>query len=138
MDALINEVSTWLGYEQYAEKLKALKPTFIEDTIKCYECNEPDDVGTLVHGDLWLNNVMFKYDENQCPIDALIVRFLEDGWSIVSKVNYCLFSLTFSSRATARRSSTSYTCFSHPQRMRSSRPNRMSCSSSTTMSLSRT
>jgi hypothetical protein len=72
--ALTNEVSSWPGYEYYAKKLEGLNTNFLASVSKCYDCDEDDDLGTLAHGDLWVNNVMFKYDENLQPVDVLIVK----------------------------------------------------------------
>jgi len=72
MDVLIEEVSTWDGYETYNEKLKKLKEFMYEKAFRCSD-NDPGDLKVLVHSDLWSNNLMFKYDKHKSPIDAIIV-----------------------------------------------------------------
>jgi hypothetical protein len=74
MDVLIEEVSTWDGYEIYSEKLKKLKNFMYEKAFRCSD-NDPSDLKVLIHGDLWVNNLMFKYDKHKSPVDAIIVSF---------------------------------------------------------------
>ncbi|XP_070507079.1 uncharacterized protein [Chironomus tepperi] len=72
MDVLIEEVSTWEGYEMYSEKLNKLKNFMYEKAFRCSD-NDPNDLKVLVHSDLWTNNLMFKYDKHKSPVDAIIV-----------------------------------------------------------------
>lgn len=75
MDALINEISKWPGYEYYVKKLINLRPNFIEKSTKVFD-REDGDLHVLVHGDLWVNNTMFKYNENNEPVDVILVSFI--------------------------------------------------------------
>lgn len=72
MDALINEVSTWEGFEAYVEKLRKLKGNMYEACFKAFD-NDPGDMKVLLHGDLWVNNMMFAYDQHGSLADAIIV-----------------------------------------------------------------
>ncbi|CAG9797850.1 unnamed protein product [Chironomus riparius] len=74
MEVLIEEVSTWEGYEMYSEKLKKLRNFMYEKAFRCSD-NDPGDLKVLVHSDLWSNNLMFKYDKHKSPIDAIILDF---------------------------------------------------------------
>lgn len=75
MDALIKEVSTWNGYEVYTKKLRKLKDNMYEASFKAYD-NDPGDMKVLLHGDLWVNNMMFSYDNHGSLNDAIIVSIM--------------------------------------------------------------
>lgn len=72
MDIFIEEISTWNGYEGYVKKLKNLKGFMYEKAFRCSD-NDPGDLKVLIHCDLWINNLMYKYDKNKSPVDAIIV-----------------------------------------------------------------
>lgn len=73
-DAMIEEVSTWEGHEHYAKKLVKVRESLIANAQKAFDCDE-GDFHVLTHGDLWTNNLMFKYDDAGCPTDAVLLDF---------------------------------------------------------------
>lgn len=73
-DAMIAEVSSWDGYEYYAKKLVNVRKNLIKNAQRAFDCDE-GDLHVLNHGDLWTNNLMFKYDESGKPIDAVLLDF---------------------------------------------------------------
>lgn len=79
LQSLANEVSNWNGYEQIANKLRNMESSLIENGRKVFDPTE-GYLNCLIHGDLWTNNVMFKYDENNKPENALLVDFQMCVW----------------------------------------------------------
>lgn len=71
-NSMIDEIQTWDGYEYYADKLNKIRPLFIEQAADIFEDTDTFPVA-LNHGDLWMNNIMFRYDETGLPIDAVMV-----------------------------------------------------------------
>ncbi|GAB0088776.1 hypothetical protein DMENIID0001_032400 [Sergentomyia squamirostris] len=73
LDAAINLVSTFSGYEYYVNKLTKFRELFIEKGIDMYEPDQ--DFNVLLHGDLWTMNMMFKYNHDGNPVDVLFVDY---------------------------------------------------------------
>lgn len=68
-----NLAKTWPGYEQIGEKLLRFYDNFNNNLVNS-AARRPTDITVLNHGDLWVNNFMFKYGQGQRPIDSLLVR----------------------------------------------------------------
>lgn len=64
------------GYERFSEKLMKIYENFVEIALKMVKPDPQNDIKVLNHGDLWVNNFLFKYNEqtNQ-PIDIVFVSF---------------------------------------------------------------
>ncbi|KAH8232365.1 hypothetical protein KR032_004872 [Drosophila birchii] len=64
----------------YGEKLFALAPHYMDIGKECFEPTA-GQVNVLAHGDVWTNNVMFKYDQQTGrPVDVLLIDFQYSFW----------------------------------------------------------
>ncbi|XP_065354504.1 uncharacterized protein LOC135948976 [Calliphora vicina] len=64
----------------YHDKLMKLKPYIVEYGTRAYNSNA-NNFFTLCHGDLWINNMMMQYDEENCLKDVLLIDFQLSNWS---------------------------------------------------------
>ncbi|EDV91302.1 uncharacterized protein LOC6568324 [Drosophila grimshawi] len=72
-------VSQLAGYEEYAEKLEALLPAYMELGKRVFDISPC--VNVLAHGDLWTNNILVKYSkETGQPEDVIIIDFQYAAW----------------------------------------------------------
>jgi hypothetical protein len=62
MEAVASEIEKWPGYEHYANKIRKIIPTGVDEIIKVVQPKK-DFMNVLNHGDCWVNNIMFHY----CP-----------------------------------------------------------------------
>lgn len=69
------------GYESIAKKMKVLEPTYIQRAWENFD-SKKGLLKVLNHGDLWRNNLFFKYesDESNIPNECLFVsiRYILD------------------------------------------------------------
>jgi aminoglycoside phosphotransferase (APT) family kinase protein len=66
-------VKTWPGYaERYAAKLEELAEAMMDRIIEVVK-RDDTALNVLIHGDLWVNNMLFRYSDGR-PQD---VRFLD-------------------------------------------------------------
>lgn len=67
------EIAKWKGCEKYGEKLMKMRENFVELIKRCFDML-PGDFCVLIHGDMWTNNLMFKFDENGTTEDVILVN----------------------------------------------------------------
>lgn len=64
LDALIETISSWPGFERFVGKLQHLRKNIVEKGCQMFDPH-PNHLNTLNHGDFWLNNVLIKYKNNE-------------------------------------------------------------------------
>jgi thiamine kinase-like enzyme len=74
LNNLASKLDTWPGYDHYANKIRKLVPTALDQMIKCTKPKE-DSLNVLNHGDCWTNNMMFHYCPKTGEVDD--VRFVD-------------------------------------------------------------
>ncbi|XP_061395286.1 uncharacterized protein LOC133330901 [Musca vetustissima] len=78
-EGLIDLAKTWDGYEEIVVKMEKYATNLMENLLKMQE-PLPGEFKVLNHGDLWVNNVMFKYDENSVPSDMVFLDYQMSIW----------------------------------------------------------
>ncbi|XP_034489565.1 uncharacterized protein LOC117793365 [Drosophila innubila] len=76
LNTLTNVVAKWPGYEQLTAKLHRHCDN-IKENLVMTGLPIPGEITVLNHGDLWVNNFMYKYHDEfpTKPIDAIFVDF---------------------------------------------------------------
>lgn len=69
-----NEVRKWEGFEKIADKLINVPDHVYENIYKSY-LPKANKFNTLIHGDMWSNNIMFQNDHCGKPTDLRFVSF---------------------------------------------------------------
>lgn len=77
-------VATWEGYEEIAAKLHKHCDNLTENLVETGQA-KVGEITVLNHGDLWVNNFMYKYNDEQPekPIDAIFVSW---GRKVINEI----------------------------------------------------
>lgn len=65
-------VKNWPGFENIAKKLSGIPQVAYEHAYKAYD-PQIDGFNVITHGDMFMNNLLFRYDQNGKPVD---IRFV--------------------------------------------------------------
>ena len=79
LDAIADLVSTWPGFEEITVKLRKLHSSLYENCRKAFDAKK-NQFNTLTHGDIWVNNVMFSYNERNEPEKVMLFDFQFCFW----------------------------------------------------------
>ncbi|XP_063696921.1 uncharacterized protein LOC134827942 isoform X1 [Culicoides brevitarsis] len=92
-DACVEELKTWPGYEKYVKKMEKLRETFMIKSREMFVKSKTLP-NVLAHGDLWVNNMMFKYNkETRRPEDLVLIDF-QVGYIGPPVIDLMYFTLT--------------------------------------------
>lgn len=78
-----NAARNWHGYEQIAEKIANIPGFAYDNAYKAYSPTE-GGFNTLIHGDMWMGNIMFCHDFNGKPTDVRFVSYSMNVLKILS------------------------------------------------------
>lgn len=81
LKVLTDLVATWgPEYMYYKDKLQRLQGAIMQKGLATFTPNK-EDFNCFLHGDIWTPNVMFTYDSNAKPLDAVIIDFQFSFWA---------------------------------------------------------
>ncbi|XP_011868375.1 PREDICTED: uncharacterized protein LOC105562270 [Vollenhovia emeryi] len=72
--SLGNEVAKWPGMQKYADKITKLTDHVYQVGVDATKYCQ-DEFSVINHGDYWVNNMLFKYDNSGKPIEHICVDF---------------------------------------------------------------
>lgn len=81
LDAIIELTNTWPDFEYYTAKLRRFRGNFIEKGSQAFDV-DPNHFNTLIHGDLWTNNILLKYNSATDQVEnAVFLDFQFSCWT---------------------------------------------------------
>ncbi|CAO1441467.1 unnamed protein product [Diamesa serratosioi] len=89
----LETVKTTPELQQYAEKLESFGSNIVEREKAVFSRNPGDKFQVLCHGDLWINNLFFKLNDDREAVDAMMVDYQECFWgSLGIDLNHFFYS----------------------------------------------
>lgn len=88
-DAAVEVISTWPDFVYYAEKLRRIRGVFMERGRLAFDPS-PKHFNTLIHGDMWTNNLMTRWltgnepngdDTVSAPDNVCLIDFQYSCWT---------------------------------------------------------
>ncbi|XP_055545744.1 uncharacterized protein LOC129730439 [Wyeomyia smithii] len=75
-DTLIGCAEKWSEFDRcILDKLKTMRPRYRERVVACLNQKFSDGFKVINHGDLWINNILFRYGLNGRPEEAIFVDY---------------------------------------------------------------
>lgn len=93
LGTIIKHVASWPFGKRYADKMRKWPTGAVFDAMTV--CFKQDETGFIVlnHGDMWINNSMYKYDEDGELEDCIFVDFQMSFWgSPIIDLQYFILS----------------------------------------------
>ncbi|XP_017033673.1 uncharacterized protein [Drosophila kikkawai] len=85
-------VSSWPGYERIAGKIGKYMQDHRANLVRS-QAPQEKEIKVLNHGDLWVNNLLFKYDSAQRPLDMIFIDFQLSVWGSPGiDINYFFYT----------------------------------------------
>lgn len=78
MQETLETVKTTPELQQYADKLESFGATIVEREKAVFSRTHGDKFQVLCHGDLWINNLFFKLNDDREAVDAMMVRNMNE------------------------------------------------------------
>uniref|UniRef100_W8BJ95 CHK kinase-like domain-containing protein n=1 Tax=Ceratitis capitata TaxID=7213 RepID=W8BJ95_CERCA len=92
-NALLQLISKWPDYSKIADKLRAYIKNIVDNLVRSQIPQPQDLVRVLNHGDLWFNNVLFKYDGEQKAQNCIFIDYQMSVWTSPGiDLNYFLYT----------------------------------------------
>lgn len=86
-DAAVAVIAKWPDFAAYTDKLKRLRGNLMEKGRKAFDA-DPKHFNTMIHGDMWTNNLMMKYaniggesDEQSAVENMVYLDFQFSCWT---------------------------------------------------------
>lgn len=98
MDAVVEVISEWSDFAEYAEKLRRIRGEIVERGHQTYDLN-PNHFNTLNHDDLWYTNFMIKTNneiENAKFENVVLIDLQFSYWSSPATDLYCFIGSSLS------------------------------------------
>ncbi|XP_036317944.1 uncharacterized protein LOC118732924 [Rhagoletis pomonella] len=92
-NALLQLISKWPDYMDIAEKLQKYIENIADNLVRAQAPSPDDTFRVLNHGDLWVNNILFKYDDNHQVQDCIFIDYQMTVWTSPGvDLNYFLYT----------------------------------------------
>lgn len=79
-DAMCGQIEEWDDFQVYFKKLNKLRSKLLEKGRQVFDTKNKQ-FNTLIHGDIWVNNSMFTYNEKNHPDKMMLVDFQFCCWT---------------------------------------------------------
>ncbi|CAD7091896.1 unnamed protein product [Hermetia illucens] len=91
---IVKHLRMWKTCQEYVDRIEGMVNR-IGDLFTDVYTPKPDEFNVILHGDLWVNNIMFQHDEKGLPTEVLFVDYQMSRYgSPVQDLMYFILSST--------------------------------------------